>query len=426
MRYPVFDGYRPHPGQLKFHRLNKRFGVLLAGARSGKTFGAARDFLHRIYADRGHDRTNRLHYWCVAPTYGIGKVQMRELFSALGGVSGKYIKAWHKTERELWLRDEILIEFKTAERPEALVAVGLNGMWIDEAARMKSEAWLGGLRMRLSDKRGWAIFSTTPLGRNWFYHEVVRRAQNDGPLADPEYGMVRFHTVDNTAVPGLVEEVEHARRTLPPRYFRREYEADLTGFAGMIFEEFDPDLHVLGAENRLSILRPPTQFAEVRAGVDWGYRNPGAIVVLGRDGDGVWWVLAEHVEKALPVMTSGGRDWTGVAKTLKAEYGIRRFACDPSGASFIAAFRRAGLPAFAADNDVGAGIQAVATALHVDESDRRPGLLIAQSCPHLVDELSSYAWDDRAEGERPRKEDDHAVDALRYALHAKQHTPAFW
>jgi hypothetical protein len=425
MSVSLFHGYRPHAGQAAFHQLGTRFAVVLAGTRAGKTYAAAREFLRRVYLDRAKKKGS-LHYWCVAPTYAIGKTQLRELFAALGGETGELVQSWSKTERELRLVGEVLVEFKTAERPEALVGVGLDGLWVDEAARLKAEAWLGGLRMRLSDRRGWTIFSTTPLGRNWFYHEVVRRADPDSPLYDPDYGMARFRTVDNTVVPGLADEVEHARRTLPARYFRREYEADLTSFAGMVFDEFDPDLHQLGPKNRLGVAALPAHFTEVRAGVDWGFRNPGAIVVLGRDGDGVWWAIAEEVHSGVPVAASGGRSWVEMAKRLHRDYGIGRFVCDPSGPSFIAAFRRAGLPATPGDNDVGAGVQSVATTLHVNPDTGAPGLFLGPDCPNLAAELAAYAWDDEVEGEQPRKENDHTVDALRYALHTKTHAPAWW
>lgn len=42
---------------------------------------------------------------------------------------------------------------------------------------------------------------------------------------------------------------------------------------------------------------------------------------------------------------------------------------------------------------------------------RPPKILIFSSCVNLIRELKSYAW---AEGDRPKKFDDHALDELRY------------
>ena len=68
----------------------------------------------------------------------------------------------------------------------------------------------------------------------------------------------------------------------------------------------------------------------------------------------------------------------------------------------------------------------MATALHLNERDGRPGLLLGERCKHLFEELAAYAWDEQCEGEQPVKENDHAVDALRYALHTRPHAPALW
>ena len=88
---------------------------------------------------------------------------------------------------------------------------------------------------------------------------------------------------------------------------------------------------------------------------------------------------------------------------------------DPSAASFIAELQRRGLPVLRADNRVADGIRAV------DELLRTGQLLIGTACTHTVEEFQSYVWDESAaqHGEdRPRKENDHCMDALRYFVTA--------
>jgi len=88
---------------------------------------------------------------------------------------------------------------------------------------------------------------------------------------------------------------------------------------------------------------------------------------------------------------------------------------DPSAASFIAQLRRDGIgPIRKADNDVLAGIRTVANLL----SQCR--LYIHRRAQNLLREIAGYIWDDQAQkrGEdKPLKQNDHALDALRYALH---------
>ena len=46
-------------------------------------------------------------------------------------------------------------------------------------------------------------------------------------------------------------------------------------------------------------------------------------------------------------------------------------------------------------------------------------LLVHKSCTHLVGQLQSYAWDEKAAAhgeDKPVKKDDHAVDGGRYGL----------
>ena len=82
---------------------------------------------------------------------------------------------------------------------------------------------------------------------------------------------------------------------------------------------------------------------------------------------------------------------------------------DPSAASFLACVRDHGrFRAVAADNRVLVGIEAVSRWLN---SGR---LFLAPECRHAIEEFGLYRWEDGAE--RPLKEDDHAMDDLRYLV----------
>ncbi|HEX6940988.1 MAG TPA: hypothetical protein VF158_16335, partial [Longimicrobiales bacterium] len=71
-----------------------------------------------------------------------------------------------------------------------------------------------------------------------------------------------------------------------------------------------------------------------------------------------------------------------------------------------------------ADNEVLSGIATLASMLHPE----RPELLIRRdTCPRLVAEVSGYVWDAKAQArgeDKPLKQNDHAVDALRYGVHS--------
>lgn len=84
---------------------------------------------------------------------------------------------------------------------------------------------------------------------------------------------------------------------------------------------------------------------------------------------------------------------------------------DPSAASFKVTCRKKGLRTKDADNDVLDGIRLTASLFAL----RR--LLVNNKCTNVLKESGSYIWDEKSAErgiEEPVKENDHAMDALRY------------
>lgn len=85
-----------------------------------------------------------------------------------------------------------------------------------------------------------------------------------------------------------------------------------------------------------------------------------------------------------------------------------RVIVDPSAASFIEALSRAGFRVEKAENDVLRGIRLTASLL---KSGR---IRICRGCNDTVREFYQYRWDERAGKEAPLKQNDHAMDDIRY------------
>jgi len=422
----LFDDYKPHPGQARFRASKARFKNILAGRRWGKDHAGAREFIRKIvvedYPKIRHlkmpsDRFIKyskplLHYWAVAPDFNIGKIQQREVFSIFPPEfqGNKSHFDYNDNSKELRIfGNRVLIEFKSGDRPETLVGVGLNGVYATEFARFKESAWGANIRPTLTDKRGWGIFTSTPLPRQWYLEHVA--------LGDPksETYNVNFEnffgrTLDNVRLEGIAEEVELARKTLPQKYFKREYEASLEIFEGQVYEEWTESIHCPYP------FRHP-RFDLVIAGVDWGFAQPGCILVLGvvRTGSGwSFYVIDEVYEKGL-LVDGEGDTWIKRAHKLKAKYGVRVFYCDTAEPANITAFRAKGLNAVSADKDVNDGIQAVATALHISGLTGLPSLSVDKSKVKVLPvQIVQYQFD---KDEKPLKEKDHTCDTLRYAVH---------
>ncbi len=411
MRTRIDPGF--HPKQEEFRRSQARFRNFIAGTRSGKTYAAARVFYEEICREIHTHGDRFLHYWIVSPDYPLGKVAMREVFEAIPAV---HRKKWLQSSKELYLYPNALIEFKSGENPERLVGVKLRGAWIDEAARCRRAVWVY-VRQRLTDYSGWCLFSTTPLGRNWYYEEICRRGDPSDTLYDPAYFNVHCRSVDNPHIPA--EEIEAARRQLPPRYFQRDYEASLDAFHGQVYDGFDRTTHLLVEGSPLPV------FHRVEAGLDFGFTNPVCLLVGGITHDDSI-ILVDEVyqsgllpEQLIEIVVEKTRQWN-----------ISLVHADPEDPSSIEQLRQAGVPVVAARKDILTGIRQVATVLNMHPTTLQPRLHISPVCRNLINEISTYRWMENRDGktaDRPApNQNDHACDALRYlVMGALARTPAF-
>lgn len=417
--------YQPHDKQLAIHRSKARWLVIAAGVRGGKTYAATVEFVRRIYLDLaagkarkvvgvGKRRQPALLYWLVAPTAPLTKQMVRYLLEL---VPAALIERVYEAENCIWLKPDICIEIKTAERPDLLVSASVNGMLIDEACRVKPTAWKGALRGRLTDTGGWAIFASSPLGgrNNWLYQEVVARH------GEADYESVSWTTADNPHIPG--EEIESARRSLPPEWFKREYEASWDAFGGSVYPDFGDANICTEKEFRLANRLPPrtdvtdlrNMFRRIVAGLDWGFTSPGAIIVVGQLDDERLVVLDESYAANRPVLGNAQTTWLSECVRLRDKWGVSVFACDPAQPSAIHDLNVNGIYCTGARNDNYLGIRRVAESLHGGRSK------VFATCGNLIRELRNYQWAATKDGagfqEVPAKnQSDHAADAFRYAV----------
>ena len=91
------------------------------------------------------------------------------------------------------------------------------------------------------------------------------------------------------------------------------------------------------------------------------------------------------------------------------EYEIDRVVIDPSAASFIACMRRHGK--FRVKHAVNTVIDGIRNVTSMLNSKR---LFIHSSCKDSIKEFKLYSWDDKAQEDKVIKENDHAMDDIRY------------
>jgi hypothetical protein len=326
--------YSPHLKQQHLHALQlrragyKRIVAACAGRRGGKTRGGAAHVAARMFADledkllgagrwdgephyawdrgEGREPVPFLRYGIVAPTYALLDEPKIALQRALGRVeTGGAIV--HQTDRLWWIVGGLRIDFLSGDRPERLVSHGYDGLWLDEAARLKPAVWRDNLRPTLSDTRGWALFSTTPLGKNWFWSDIWARGDEDAAaelgeiedrkpeaVLDQEFRCIAWTTADNTAQPHLAAEMEIARRQMPEVLYRRNFEASFEAFEGQV-------LDLVASRHRSSVAYTRHGLAQAGLGIDLGTtsKHRAAMTLAGLDHQGTWHALE----------TLSGGDW---------------------------------------------------------------------------------------------------------------------
>ena len=156
---------------------------------------------------------------------------------------------------------------------------------------------------------------------------------------------------------------------------------------------------------------PDARFTWV--GVDYGHTNPTAFVRLGLGEDGRVWALEEYYHASGETGAKSPRQYA--ADLIRFASGSECVVIDPSAEGFILQLHEdsPALRLKKADNAVLEGVQLISAALDAGK------LMFHPRCERLIAEMEGYRWDERARerGEdKPRKEDDHAVDALRYGL----------
>lgn len=143
------------------------------------------------------------------------------------------------------------------------------------------------------------------------------------------------------------------------------------------------------------------------AGVDWGYEHFGAIVLLGKDDKGCYYLIKEIARQYEEIDF-----WLEQAQAIKAEYGNIPFYCDSARPEYVKKFKQNGLRAINANKAVLSGIERVAQLYKQDK------LRIADDVDRFRDEIYMYVWNEKT-GE-PVKQFDDVQDAIRYAIYTDE------
>lgn len=209
--------------QQEVFKSDKRFKVVAAGRRCGKSrLSAVTLLIEALNCPEGS------HVMYVAPTLGQARTIIWDLLHELGR---PVIKSSHVNNLEISLINGRKILIRGADNPDSLRGVSLTYLVLDECAFVKEDVWQKILRAALSDKKGRALFISTPSGRNWFY-DVYKLGLSD---EDEEWKAWHFTTQDNETIDP--KEIEAAKRTLSSFAFKQEYLSSFDNAGADVFKQ---------------------------------------------------------------------------------------------------------------------------------------------------------------------------------------------
>lgn len=200
-----------------------RFKIVAAGRRCGKSRMAAVTLL--IKALEAPEGAAVLY---VSPTLGQSRQIIWDVLMDLGK---PIIKAAHINNLDITLINGRKIHVRGADNADTLRGLSLYYAVLDECAFIKHEVWEKIIRASLSDKKGSALFISTPTGRNWFY-DIFNYANKD---EDNEWKAWAFTTADNETIDP--KEIEAAKKTLSTFAFNQEYLASFDNAGSGLFKQ---------------------------------------------------------------------------------------------------------------------------------------------------------------------------------------------
>ena len=268
----------------------------------------------------------------------------------------------------------------------------LSGVFLDEAALMpRSFVEQALARCSVSGSKMW--FNCNPDNpAHWFYTEWIKKAEEKHAL------YIHFTMDDNPSLSDALKQ--RYKRLYSGAFYDRFVLGKWTASQGVVYPMFSEKKHVYSGD---------VECERFVISCDYGTVNPSSFGLWGLSG-GVWYRLSEYYysSKREGVSRTDEEHYAALER-LAGDREISRVIVDPSAASFIECIRRHGrFRVVKADNDVITGIRNVSTAL----SENR--LRFHESCRDIIREFHLYSWNEKTGTDAPIKENDHAMDDMRY------------
>ncbi len=227
---------------------------------------------------------------------------------------------------------------------------------------------------------------------HWFHEEWVKKCGEKNCL------YLHFTMKDNPSLTQAI--IRRYEKLYSGAFYERFVLGRWVAAQGCVYPMFSAEKHIVNL---------PEEFEEYYISCDYGTVNPSSFGLWGGSG-GKWYRIKEYYfnSRVEGRQKTDSEHYEALCE-LAEDRKIAAVIVDPSAASFIECIKRDGrFRVIAAKNDVIDGIRRVSDCL------KNGSILFSESCKDTVREFGLYRWEENSAKDSVRKENDHAMDDIRY------------
>ncbi len=358
--------------------------------RSGKTV-----FMMLSFVDDAMRRFNNQRFGICGKTVDSAIKNIITPYLGLSYAKQKYRIQWRRSDKLLIVSkgktQNVFEIFGGKDESSFMLIQGrtLAGILMDEVALMpRSFVEQAVARCSVEGSKLW--FNCNPDSpQHWFYTEWIKNAKERNALH------LHFLLDDN---PSLSESIIQRYKSLYTGVFYQRYILGEWVLAEGLVYEF----------NESNITDEQNKGAEYYISVDYGTLNPFSAGLWSVTGDKAVRIKEYYYDGRNKKKQMTDEEYCDAIMELAKGAYITKVIVDPSAASFITALKRRGFRVQQANNSVIDGIRR--TAVYLCNGN----IKIHRSCVDAIREFGLYRWDEKQNEDKVIKENDHAMDDIRY------------
>ena len=384
---------------LQFRFSDYSYLICDGAVRSGKT-----SLMMVGFVDDAMSRFNGRRFGICGKTVDSATKNIVQPYMAMQYAQRSYRIKWSRTDKTMTVSKggvtNVFEVFGGKDESSYALIQGrtLAGCLIDEVV-LQPRSFVDQAMIRCSVTGSKVWFSCNPAApSHWFYTDWIKKADKGEINAQHIHFVLR----DN---PGLSEEtIRRYEKSFSGVFYQRYVLGEWVAAEGLVYPFF-------AAHQDTYLFRGDASHIDGQfyVSIDYGTHNPCSMGLwVIHDGKALRIKESYFDSRAERVQRTDEEHYAELERLTKGYY-IQAVVVDPSAASFIETIRRHGkYLVIPADNDVLNGIRCVASLMQA-------GLVtIHESCAASRREFGLYSWDDKAKEDRVVKENDHAMDDIRY------------